>query len=132
MTLNIAIFFSSFITLALTLPANNGTTRHLVNVTVLNNSTANVWGTEMATGFLDNLVKYLQWDQIETTAQSEEEVFELPTPESLILLEASSEAIQSTPQEASEKSVTGKIYGFFQHLGDKIKNAFVHVKDVMG
>lgn len=129
MALQIALILASILNLSLasTLPPN--TTRHVVNVTLLSNTT-NVWGSQVASDFLDGLVKYLQWDQIEAET-TDEPVYDLPTPEPLILLEANSEAIQSTPQEASEKSVTGKIYGFFQHLGDKIKTAFVHVKDAI-
>ena len=49
------------------------------------------------------------------------EVNEVPEPK----------PIKSTPKEASEKSLTGKVYGFFQNIGTKIKDTFNHVKNAI-
>ena len=40
--------------------------------------------------------------------------------------------LQTTPNDASEESITGKVYGFFQNIGSKLKTAFNCIKDFIG
>ena len=62
----------------------------------------------------------------------DEEAEALPFPEPLVGPERplKAEPIQYTIEESSAKSVTGKIYGFFQDVGHKIKETFFSVKDL--
>ena len=41
-------------------------------------------------------------------------------------------AMESTPKDEAEESLYGKVYGFFKHVGHKIKDAFQCVYDWFG